>query len=121
MTAPFAPSLLVEIRRRMGESMFETFHGVIIDAVEEAKVKSKSNKQTRSVQKPDDHDDDPPPVSDTTDKEPASPNQGKLILDATVAPQAIRYPTDLNLLNEAREFRWIIRLLINLHIHPNQQ
>jgi hypothetical protein len=31
-------------------------------------------------------------------------HQGKLILDATVAPQAIRYPTDLNLLNEARQF-----------------
>jgi IS5 family transposase len=31
-------------------------------------------------------------------------HQGKLILDATVAPQAIRYPTDLSLLNEAREF-----------------
>ena len=30
--------------------------------------------------------------------------EGKLILDATVAPQAIRYPTDLSLLNEAREF-----------------
>jgi len=31
-------------------------------------------------------------------------HQGKLILDATVAEQAIRYPTDLSLLNEAREF-----------------
>jgi hypothetical protein len=29
---------------------------------------------------------------------------GKLILDATVVEQAIRYPTDLSLLNEAREF-----------------
>ncbi|MBF0117142.1 MAG: hypothetical protein HQM04_19135 [Magnetococcales bacterium] len=28
---------------------------------------------------------------------------GKLIIDATVAEQAIRYPTDLGLLNEARE------------------
>lgn len=27
-----------------------------------------------------------------------------MILDATVAPQAIRYPTDPSLLNEAREF-----------------
>lgn len=35
----------------------------------------------------------------------ASPtHQGKLILDATVVEQAIRYPTDLSLLNEAREF-----------------
>jgi hypothetical protein len=31
-------------------------------------------------------------------------HQGKLILDATVAEQAIRYPTDLSLLAEAREF-----------------
>jgi hypothetical protein len=30
-------------------------------------------------------------------------NKGKLILDATVAPADIRYPTDLSLLNESRE------------------
>lgn len=33
----------------------------------------------------------------------ASENKGKLILDATCAPADIKYPTDLNLLNEARE------------------
>ena len=31
------------------------------------------------------------------------PNSGKLVLDATVAPADIRYPSDLSLLNEARE------------------
>jgi len=31
-------------------------------------------------------------------------HQGQLILDATVVEQAIRFPTDLSLLNEAREF-----------------
>ncbi len=30
-------------------------------------------------------------------------NQGRLILDATVTEQAIRFPTDLSLLNESRE------------------
>ncbi|MCC3506712.1 MAG: IS5/IS1182 family transposase, partial [Microcoleus sp. PH2017_19_SFW_U_A] len=30
-------------------------------------------------------------------------NQGKLILDATCAPADIKYPTDLGLLNQARE------------------
>ena len=34
----------------------------------------------------------------------APTHQGQLILDATVVEQAIRYPTDLSLLNEAREF-----------------
>jgi IS5 family transposase len=33
-TAPFAPSLLVEIRKRMGEAVFEGFHRAIIDAHE---------------------------------------------------------------------------------------
>src|SRR5680860_1528362 len=33
----------------------------------------------------------------------APTHQGKLIIDATVAEQAIRFPTDLSLLNESRE------------------
>jgi IS5 family transposase len=34
---------------------------------------------------------------------PTLPNQGSLLVDATCAPADIAYPTDLNLLNEARE------------------
>ncbi|WMM89528.1 IS5/IS1182 family transposase, partial [Heyndrickxia coagulans] len=34
---------------------------------------------------------------------PKTKNKGKLILDATCAPADIAYPTDLGLLNEARE------------------
>lgn len=41
--------------------------------------------------------DSDPPARDEDRRE------GKLILDATVAPQDIRFPTDLDLLNEARE------------------
>lgn len=66
MEAPFAPSLFVDIRKCMGESVFEGFHQAIIE-------------------------------------EATPTHQGKLILDATVVEQAIRYPTDLSLLNEARE------------------
>jgi transposase, IS5 family len=33
-TAPFPPSLLVEIRKRMGEAVFEGFHRTIIEALE---------------------------------------------------------------------------------------
>ena len=104
MVAPFSPSLLVEIRKRMGASVFEVFHGAIIDAVEKSKSNNKSCRQSRSGQCKSQSDDDhePPSALGTTEQEPAY--QGKLILDATVAPQAIRYPTDLNLLNEARVF-----------------
>lgn len=39
----------------------------------------------------------------STPSETASTNRGKLIMDATCAPADIAYPTDLNLLNDARE------------------
>ena len=45
-------------------------------------------------------------------------NHGKLILDATVAEQAIRYPTDLGLLNEARELSE--RIIDELHAKSNR-
>ena len=36
-------------------------------------------------------------------EESERPNSGKLILDATCAPADIKYPTDLDLLNQARQ------------------
>ena len=102
MQAPFAPSLLVEIRKRMGQEVFEHFHGAIIEAVEGAKKKSALRRQSEQPEAPD--DDDHPPGSAVKDSQQETGHQGKLILDATVCEQAIRYPTDLSLLNEAREF-----------------
>jgi len=108
--APFAPSLFVEIRKRMGHGVFESFHKAIVHAVEAEKAKRKGDGSIPAQRKrnPDSTDDDDPPSGvakrePTVEKSEAAP-QGKLILDATVAEQAIRYPTDLSLLNEAREF-----------------
>ncbi len=72
---PFAPSLFVDIRKRMGQEVFSSFEQVILDKVGSSRK---------------------------TSAEPVA-NKGKLLVDATVAEQAIRYPTDLSLLNEARE------------------
>ncbi|MCU7806137.1 MAG: transposase [Candidatus Thiodiazotropha sp. (ex Lucinoma borealis)] len=108
MDAPFAPSLFVEIRKRMGQSVFEVFHGAIIDALKSVKTKKMPSHQSQpgETEKPQQKgdDDEPPSVSGGASEEEESERQGKLILDATVAPQAIRYPTDLSLLNEARAF-----------------
>jgi hypothetical protein len=120
MAAPFAPSLLVEIRKRMGQSVFEVFHGAIIDALDQAKVKNKPGRKSRPSD--DDHDDQPPTALSGPEDTPAEPepaHQGKLILDATVAPQAIRYPTDLNLLNEARVFSE--QIIDTLYAHTDWQ
>ncbi len=103
----FAPSLFVDIRRRMGPEVFARFEDSII-----ARISEHKNPATPPDAPPgDDHT--PPPGGDEavvcedskaepSDQQPA-PHRGKLILDATVVEQAIRYPTDLGLLNEARE------------------
>lgn len=80
---PFTPSLFVQIRKRMGANVFSAFEETILNSIAEKKIK-------RSL------------TSDQGKKQEDS-NRGKLLVDATVAPQAIRYPTDLSLLNEARK------------------
>jgi hypothetical protein len=109
MEEPFASSLLVEIRKRMGQSVFEGFHQAIIGAHdgEKERIESKPETQETGQTKPHDEPEDCSSVvsddGDVIQKETPS-HQGKLILDATVVEQAIRYPTDLSLLNEAGEF-----------------
>lgn len=89
-TAIFAPSLFVEIRKRMGEQVFKAFEKSIIHAV--------SDKQAKKTE-----DDSNNTGTGSSAKENKTTHKGKRLLDATVVEQAIRFPTDLGLLNEARE------------------
>lgn len=82
---PLAPSLFVEIRKRMGKDVFSAFEEVILEKL------ALSKKGTANEDK----------NKDEIEEEPVT-NKGKMLVDATVAEQAIRYPTDLSLLNEAR-------------------
>lgn len=87
---PFDPSLFVTFRKRLG-----------IEQINEI------NDRILGVHPPGDGDDntgDTPTVS--LDEKACSgtvTHKGKLITDATACPQDIAYPTDLNLLNDARK------------------
>lgn len=70
----FSPTLFVELRKRLGEETFDAFSRTLIAFSEDLA---------------------PTPGETDTPK-------GKLKIDATVADQYIRYPTDLSLVNEAR-------------------
>lgn len=97
---PFAPSLFVEIRRRMGDEEFNEFHQAIVDHVERRK------KSTRNPKGKDDSKGGKNVVAKeclAEEQGKKKEHHGKLILDATVAEQAIKYPTDLDLLNTSRE------------------
>jgi len=79
---PFDDSLMTHFRKRFDK---ETLARINVLIVEQAL--SRDNES----QEPSDDDKDLPA------------NKGKLIVDATCTPADVAYPTDLNLLNEARE------------------
>lgn len=96
---PFVPSLFVDIRKRMDKVVFTGFEQAIINVVDEKKATAKRDDEP-SASTPN----QPIGKEDVENQEKkGSEHQGKLILDATVAPQQIRFPTDISLLNEARE------------------
>lgn len=82
--APYAPSLLVEFRKRLTDEILGEINELILQY---------------------NHPKDPGAGSGETKPEETTEcgNCGTIILDATCAPQNIEYPQDINLLNEARE------------------
>jgi hypothetical protein len=93
---PFDPSLFVDFRKRLGIDQINEINEKVLN-MPSAKDKDslppeEPNKQEVSVeQKPENQ------------KEEPVTHKGKLISDATACPQDIAYPTDLNLLSDARE------------------
>lgn len=91
---PFDPSLFVTLRDRLGIDAFEELNQSFIEGVQKAE---ESNKKDQTALKDKDNRDSEKPSSKELDR------QGKLILDAAVAPQDIKFPTDLDLLSDVRE------------------
>ncbi|PLR75765.1 IS5/IS1182 family transposase [Bacillus sp. V3-13] len=94
--APFHHSLMTHFRKRLGVN--------VINEVNEWIVMEEQNGSR------DDDDQEDPPSGEDSAEGGGEPNvsektthKGKLLLDATCAPADIAYPTDLELLNEARE------------------
>lgn len=81
---PFDASMYVYFRKRISDEILSQINEAVIDA---SIAKKKDVASTTEA-----NDDEGPPK-----------NSGKLIIDATCTPADIRYPTDLSLLNEARE------------------
>ena len=79
---PFHHSMMTHFRKRFNKETLAQINDMIVeDAI---------NQESEVADKSSDDDDKPS-------------NNGKLIVDATCTPADITYPTDLNLLNDARE------------------
>ena len=91
--APFEASMFVHFRQRLNQELIGRINEQIVLNLRQEDKKRKSGEEKAEEQ---------PTATAESDSEPPK-NQGKLILDATCAPADINYPTDLKLLNQARE------------------
>ena len=114
----FDPSLLVTIRRRIGPDLIAQFTRQFLAAQDAPSTEASAGDSppdtpepdadtgTGSAQPPAALPESPPSpdaVADPAASDASADPQGQLLLDATVAPADIRYPTDLDLLNRCRE------------------
>ena len=101
---PFDSSSMTHFRKRLTDDIIREINEMVIVYVKKHRKPKKSNKTKR-------HD---PPSDDTNNNSgvhtlsseeatlPEPKPEGVLLLDATVAPQNVRFPLDLSLLNESR-------------------
>jgi hypothetical protein len=87
--APFHPTMFVHFRKRIGKKKLAEINEVIT---------KKAVSQTQKA--PEDKSGDDKNVGPGS---PVCKNKGKLVVDATCAPADITFPTDLKILNTARE------------------
>ena len=89
---PFEASMMTYFRRRLGPEVIAEINEIIARKFhEEQEIQAKQESVARKEKHDDDrHDDD-------------QGNHGQLLLDATCAPQDMRHPSDVLLLNESRE------------------
>lgn len=111
---PFCSSSLSNFRKRFDAKTLNWINELIC-GVERA-AESPVAQSVRNRSNDDDKNDHNPPGGSPPEVG-SKPNKGKLILDATCAPADIRYPTDVSLLNEAREN--LEKIIDRLH-EPNK-
>jgi hypothetical protein len=88
--APFDSSLMTDFRKRLGMDQVNAINERIVS------LKARFESQQDEAAQPEEKD-------SSEDKDTEPDNKGRLIMDATACPQDIAYPTDLDLLSDARE------------------
>ena len=122
---PFDASLFVEFRKRLGMDALNAINEKIASLKTHLESKEKGTTETTdmkpfceqdsnnagSLAEPQQGADEKQtmpmsglgPLPDKKSKPPGPKNKGRVIFDATVCPQGIAYPTDLDLLSDARK------------------
>jgi len=115
---PFDPSLFVDFRKRLGIEQINEINEKLMNEKQINKEKNSDNDD--SVQNTKDTEAEQSKETDSRASNEIT-HKGKLLTDATACPQDIAYPTDLNLLNDAREkSEDLIDILYNPEYHKKK-
>jgi hypothetical protein len=94
------------MRKRMGVEEFDQMTCSMVSKMKQAESEQKDNSDSDAAQTDEDDigQDEQRKPNDSKDSQAVLPptHKGMLLMDATVAPQDIAYPTDLGLLNKGR-------------------
>jgi IS5 family transposase len=139
---PFSDTLFVEIRKRLSIDLLGKINEAIAlycIEMQEAKPQEQKKPENKKQNVPPIQNDNPQNNNGILQAEikvasvevnmekkdeppPARKNKGKLLVDATVAPQNITFPTDLKLLNAARKkSEELIDILYDPLLHGNKK
>ena len=117
----FDPSLFVELRKRLNADVVNEINEKILKLSSGGAVGREPTYTNKAVEENSNRQEPEIAVQNNTDQpnvelaenlcndnsgaeeNDSNPNKGHLVVDATACPQDISYPTDLDLLNEARE------------------
>ena len=99
----FDPSLFVTLRKRMGSDVFDQMSQAFMAKIASSERKKNQKNNVKASKTSSSDTPAPQPKDKPTAQGKPDNNKGKLLVDATVAPQDIKYPTDLDLLNTSRE------------------
>lgn len=133
--APFHASLFVDFRNRLGINTINAINEKIAALKTHMETKVEETKTPADMNPPADPNPpvdmntpaDPNPSSelnppvDQNSNPPEPEHKGRVIFDATACPQDIAYPTDLNLLSDARKkSEELIDQLYDPELHPKK-
>ena len=102
---PFDASLFVDIRKRLGMESINAINEkiVILKTRFEKKADQTGDSLETSAKSPSEKKENRASVEVVPEATGEELHKGRLLFDATVCPQDIAYPTDLDLLSESRE------------------